>query len=97
MVRIENRPIPLQNSEINLRLRCYYLLQVEGPLPVFYWIDGGRMMGGTPEQDDGQIYPGAVHGFDWYIPKEKMAISFLQKRINAIRLALESSKTAINN
>lgn len=276
MVRIEDRHIPLQDAEIKLRLRCYYPLQVEGPLPVFYWMHGGGMMGGTPEQDDGQMkqiavearvlvisvdyrvapeypfpiplndcyaglrwvtdhaelwnidinriavggasgggglaasltlkikrdggpklvhqsltypmlddrnetnsshqitslglwdrsfnlfgwqaylgtdqdkdivpalavparepdlsglpsafiavgsldlfrdedieyairlmeagvstelhfYPGAVHGFDWYIPKEKMTISFLEKRINALRLALESSKTAINN
>lgn len=35
------------------------------------------------------FYPGAVHGFDWYVPQEAMTISFLNKRIQALKLVLE--------
>jgi len=33
------------------------------------------------------FYAGAVHGFDWHLPDGPMTISFLSKRINALKMA----------
>lgn len=33
------------------------------------------------------FYAGAVHGFDWHLPGGAMTVSFLSKRINALKIA----------
>ncbi|MDL2141687.1 alpha/beta hydrolase [Flavobacterium tructae] len=44
-----------QNEQDKLRLRFYYPIKREAPAPVLYWMHGGGMIVGAPEQDDIQM------------------------------------------
>lgn len=52
-VGVENRQIPVEESTI--RLRIYRPQPATAPTPVLYWMHGGALLGGTPEQDDVQL------------------------------------------
>jgi acetyl esterase/lipase len=55
LVNVDDRLIPLAGSDTKLRLRIYEPINKQERLPVFYWMHGGGLMGGTPEQDDIQM------------------------------------------
>jgi acetyl esterase/lipase len=54
-VWMEDVFIPTADETGQLRLRLYRPVQSVGLLPVFYWMHGGGLLGGTPEQDEGQM------------------------------------------
>ena len=54
-VIIHDRKIPVGNMQEEVRVRIYSPFISQAPLPVFLWMHGGGMLGGTPEQDDGQM------------------------------------------
>jgi acetyl esterase/lipase len=61
-VTVSDRNIPVGNKQEEIRIRIYRPLTSPAPLPVFLWMHGGGMLGGTPEQDDGQMKQIAVEG-----------------------------------
>lgn len=55
LVLIKNLYVDIKTDQHKLRLRFYYPLQRETSAPVLYWMHGGGMVVGTPEQDDIQM------------------------------------------
>ncbi|WP_224994643.1 alpha/beta hydrolase [Cesiribacter sp. SM1] len=54
-VILEDKLLTLGGDGNIIRLRMYRPTQNKGLLPAFYWMHGGGMMLGTPEQDDVQM------------------------------------------